>query len=212
MLIDGDWSWQKYLSEPGLDAAIALLPTVEETGLPMASTAAAKGYSLSVAARGESRELAIELIRFLTSEDTQRVFLEKQKVLPSRLAVRSDTILQSDPTLRVALEQAGRGPLMPTYVEQRAVWDAMRPFYQALMSGGTHPRRGGLEDAGPGPEEHCDDDPGGQTQRDRHRGAGLGAGAGGGVAGVVPRHVCEFLPRLAASAFGLPVCASRRSR
>ena len=139
MLIDGDWSWQKYLSEPGLDAAIALLPTVEETGLPMASTAAAKGYSLSVAAQGESRALAIELIRFLTSEETQRVFLEKQKVLPSRLAVRRDPVLQSDPTLRVALEQANRGPLMPTYVEQRAVWDAMRPFYQALMSGELTP-------------------------------------------------------------------------
>ncbi len=145
MILDGDWSWQKYLSEPGIDAAVGLLPTVESTGLPMASTVAPKGYSLTVAAQGADRELAVELIRFLTSEETQRVFLQKQKVLPSRLAVRDDPLIENDPTLRVGLELAERGPLMPTATELRAVWDAMRPPYQALMAGQLSPEDAAAE-------------------------------------------------------------------
>lgn len=135
MIIDGDWSWNGYLAEEGVDAAVAPLPVVSETGIPMGPMVSPKGYSMSIAARGDQRALAAELIRFLTSEETQREFLVKQKILPSRVALRESPLVTDDPTLIASLQQLENGRLMPVSTEMRAVWDAMRPPYQQLMSG-----------------------------------------------------------------------------
>ena len=135
MIINGDWSWNGYLAQEGIDAAVAPLPIVTETGLPMGPMVSPKGYSLSIAASGERTERAVELIRFLTSEQTQRMFLEEQRILPSRLAARDSPLLASDPTLKASVEQIENGHQMPTDTELRAVWDAMRPSYQQLMAG-----------------------------------------------------------------------------
>lgn len=135
MLIDGDWSWQQYVAADDIDAAIAPLPTVSSTGLPMKSMVSPKGYSLSVAAQGARAENAAKLIRFLTNIDTQRAFLEQQKIIPSRLSLREHPLLQSDPTLVTSFAQTETARTMPLVTEMRAVWDSMRPPYQSLMSG-----------------------------------------------------------------------------
>lgn len=141
MIINGDWSWGRYLDASGIDAVVAPLPIVTETGLPMAPMVAPKGYSLSVAAKDQTAKDAVELIRFLTSEQTQQEFLQRQKVYPSRVALRDDPLLKSDPTVVASIQQIERGRLMPTAVEMRAVWDAMRPPYQKLMAGQIAPAK-----------------------------------------------------------------------
>jgi arabinogalactan oligomer/maltooligosaccharide transport system permease protein len=135
MIIDGDWSWQNYLTAKGIDARLARLPVVPETGLPMAPMVAPKGYSLSAFAAGQAADDAMELIKFLTSRETQREFLRQQRILPSRLALRDDPLVKDDPVMAVSVEQAERGRAMPTAVAMRAVWDSMRPPYQLLMAG-----------------------------------------------------------------------------
>jgi arabinogalactan oligomer/maltooligosaccharide transport system permease protein len=135
MIIDGDWSWQNYLTADNIDAEIAVLPVVSDTGLPMAPMVAPKGYSLSAFAEGESADKAMQLIDFLTSEATQREFLAEQRILPSRLALRDDPLVTGDPVMATSVAQAERGRAMPTAVAMRAVWDAMRPPYQLLMAG-----------------------------------------------------------------------------
>ncbi|TWT48598.1 extracellular solute-binding protein [Botrimarina hoheduenensis] len=139
MLIDGDWSWAGHLAADEIEAAVAPLPDVSSTGLPMSPMVAAKGYSMSVAATGDREEAAGRVIRFLTSEATQRAFLERQKVLPSRLTIREEAARQSDPILAASLAQLERGRAMPTSLEIRAVWDAMRPPYQRIMGGDATP-------------------------------------------------------------------------
>ena len=139
MLIDGAWSWAGLLAADAVDAAVAPLPDVSATWLPMKPMVAAKGYSLSVAATGERAELAGELIRYLTSEETQRVFLDRQKVLPARLTLRDEARGLGDAPLTASLAQLERGRAMPTSLEIRAVWDAMRPPYQQIMGGDATP-------------------------------------------------------------------------
>lgn len=139
MIIDGDWSWQGYLSTPGIEAAVAMLPTVSETGKPMAPMVAPKGYSLSTFAHGQAADDAMELIKFLTSEQAQRKFLRDQGILPSRLALRDDPLVREDPVMATSIEQADVGRAMPVAVEMRAVWDAMRPPYQLMMAGQIDP-------------------------------------------------------------------------
>lgn len=135
MIIDGDWSWQKYLSAESVDAVVVPLPDVPETGLPMAPMASPKGYSLTTFARGQDAADAMTLIRFLTDDVTQREYLKQQKILPSRLELRDDPLVTSDPVMAISLAQAKRARVMPVAVELRAVWDGMRAPYQLLMNG-----------------------------------------------------------------------------
>lgn len=135
MIINGDWSWAEYLANPKIDAAVCVLPEVSETGLPMQPMVATKGYSLNRNTSGEQARQAIELVRFLLSEPVQADFSRRLKVLPSRKKLLDAPELQSDPTLKASYAQALRGRSMPVVSELRAVWDAMRPSYQLVLSG-----------------------------------------------------------------------------
>jgi len=139
MIINGDWSWGDYLASDAIDAAIAPLPIVSETGLPMRPLVATKGYSLSVTATPRRVAAAIELVRFMTSIDVQRAFMRELKTLPARRELLRDPLLNSDPTLRDSALQVARARPMPVVPELRAVWDAMRPSYQALLGGAMTP-------------------------------------------------------------------------
>jgi arabinogalactan oligomer/maltooligosaccharide transport system permease protein len=147
MLIDGDWSWQGYLNAKAkddegqliLDARLAELPVVRSTGLPMASTVSPKGYSLTRFCESDAEtDAAMEVIRFLTDKDTQQEYM-KNKILPSRLALRDEPLIRDNSEMKVSLAQAERGRAMPITLEMRAVWDTMKPPYQLLISGQMKP-------------------------------------------------------------------------
>ncbi|QDT00806.1 extracellular solute-binding protein [Adhaeretor mobilis] len=135
MIINGDWSWGDYLALERIDAAIAPLPIVTETGQPMGPMISPKGYSLNKNATPAQRDAAMQLITYLTSESSQRRALHSLRILPSRTALYDDPLLTQDPTLKASREQFEQGHLMPSGSEMRAVWDAMRPPYQAVLGG-----------------------------------------------------------------------------
>lgn len=135
MIINGDWSWGDYLDNPEINAVIAPLPTVSSTGLPMGPMVATKGYSLNVHADQQQADVAMTFVRFMTSKETQRNFMTKLKILPSRKSLLDDPLLKSDSTLVASAQQMKNGRAMPVVSELRAVWDSMRPEYQALMAG-----------------------------------------------------------------------------
>jgi len=139
MIINGDWSWAEYLANPKIEAAICVLPTVSSTGKPMQPMVATKGYSLNKNTSPAHAELAAQLIRFLLSEPVQAEFSAQLKILPSRKSLLNSPTLQSDPTLKASYAQAERGRAMPVVSELRAVWDAMRPPYQLVLSGSLAP-------------------------------------------------------------------------
>ena len=135
MIINGDWSWGDYLRHPEIDAAIAPLPTVSATGIPMGPMVATKGYSLNPNASEAATEAAMEFVRFMTSIEVERSFMEKQRTLPSRRELMDDRLLEDEPTLVSSALQAKNGRPMPVVAELRAIWDSMRPHYQALLGG-----------------------------------------------------------------------------
>jgi len=135
MIINGDWSWGDYLASEKIDAAIAPLPIVEATGQPMGPMISPKGYSLNVNTTPAERDAAMQLVEFLTSEQSQQRAMHSLRILPSRAALYDDPLLAKDATLKASREQYDRGHLMPSGTEMRAVWDAMRPSYQAVLGG-----------------------------------------------------------------------------
>ncbi|NOY41103.1 MAG: extracellular solute-binding protein [Planctomycetes bacterium] len=140
MIINGDWSWADYLNTEGIDAVVAPLPIVSATGLPMAPMVSPKGYSLNAYATPESAAAAMKFVTFATSESAQRELMQKLKILPSRKALHDDPLLTTDPTLLASKQQFANGRMMPVDTELRAVWDAMRPHYQALLGGSVSPQ------------------------------------------------------------------------
>jgi arabinogalactan oligomer/maltooligosaccharide transport system permease protein len=139
MIINGDWSWADYLENPEIDAAVAALPIVSSTGLPMRPMVAPKGYSLNVNAQGETAEAAMDFVRSMASGEVQRRLVERLKMLPGRRSAWDDPLFETDPTLASSRIQLERGRLMPVDTELRAVWDGMRPSYQALLGGAMAP-------------------------------------------------------------------------
>ena len=139
MIINGDWSWGDYLKHPGIDAVVVPLPVVSETGRPMGPMVAPKGYSLNVNARGPNAETAVEFLKFMTSESSQRKFMERLKTLPSCKSLLNDPALQRDATLAASALQRKNGRAMPVNPELRAIWDSMRPPYQSLLAGNSSP-------------------------------------------------------------------------
>lgn len=136
MIINGDWSWADYLNIPEIDAAVAVLPIVNETGLPMRPMIAPKGYSLNGNTPPELAAAAMEFVRQMTSDEVQHRIVQQLRMLPARRSALDDPLFDSDPTLQTSREQLKNGRLMPVETELRAVWDAMRPPYQALLGGG----------------------------------------------------------------------------
>ncbi len=139
MIINGDWSWTDYLSSPGLDAAVAVLPIVSSTGKPMESMIMPKGYSLNANASPDAAAAAMKFVKYMTSYAVQQRIVDRLRMIPTRQSVYDQSLASTDPTYRVSRVQVEHTRLIPVATELRAVWDAMRPQYQAVLSGGTSP-------------------------------------------------------------------------
>jgi arabinogalactan oligomer/maltooligosaccharide transport system permease protein len=87
MIINGDWSWADYLNDPEIDAAVAVLPVVSETGLPMRPMVAPKGYSLNVNTSPELAAEAMAFVRHMVSDDVQRRIVNRLRMLPARRSI-----------------------------------------------------------------------------------------------------------------------------
>lgn len=139
MIINGDWSWADYVNNPEIDAAVAVLPVVSATGLPMRPTVAPRGYSLNANTLTEVAAEAMAFVRQMTDSDTQHRIVQRLRMLPARRSALDDPMFKTDPTLQASLAQLKNGRLMPVETELRAVWDAMKPPYQALLGGAMTP-------------------------------------------------------------------------
>jgi arabinogalactan oligomer / maltooligosaccharide transport system permease protein len=134
MIINGDWSWGGYISA-GIDIGVAPIPRVSETGLwasPMVST---KGFSVTENVRGEKLAIVLDLIRFLNEPANQLEMTAEVKTFPTRIETYEDPIVTDDEILINSKRQIDVGKPMPIVPELRAVWDAMRPNYQAVLNG-----------------------------------------------------------------------------
>jgi len=134
MIINGDWSWAGYRNA-GLDIGVAPLPKITSTGLWCGTMVSPKGFSINANVTGEKKKLVVELIRFLMSEENQMESTRELYTMPTHLNVKQSDFVQNDEILRNFQIQIDHGRPMPVAPEVRAIWDAMRPSYQAVLAG-----------------------------------------------------------------------------
>jgi len=137
-IINGPWSLKAYI-EVGMDIGVMAIPMLPETGKYPAPMVSSKGYSVSVNVKEEKLPLVKDLLVYLTSEKIQKEITSELKILPALSSLYNDEGLLADPILRGSMEQARHGQPMPSVPEMRAIWDAMRPFYQSVMGGKLDP-------------------------------------------------------------------------
>lgn len=137
-IINGPWSWQGY-REAGLDIGLAPLPRVAATGQWPAPFTSAKCYSINRYLDPATRDCTAALLSWLTGPEVQLNLARRLGVQPGDLTAAAAPELQTDPAMIASRDQIAKGRLMPIVPEMRAVWDAMRPFYQSVMNGELEP-------------------------------------------------------------------------
>lgn len=137
-IINGPWSWQGYRAA-GRRIALAPIPRVSATGLWPSPMTATKGYSVNHYLHPGSRECTKALLRFLTSEQAQADLATTLGAMPSDRRARLRPEVLADSTLAASRRQIEKGRPMPIVPQMRAVWDALRPYYQSVLNGEIAP-------------------------------------------------------------------------
>lgn len=140
MIINGDWSWSSY-KKAGINIGISPLPKITKTGLWCAPMVSPKGYSINSNVAEEKLPEIIKLLKFLMEPEQQIETAKALNIMPTRLSLYEDQFIKNDEILINSQLQIERGKPMPVVPELRAIWDAMRPSYQAVLGGAKTPER-----------------------------------------------------------------------
>jgi len=140
MIINGDWSWSGY-RKAGIDIGIAPLPKIIKTGLWCAPMVSPKGFSINITVPKEKLPLVAEVVKFLMEPANQLETARQLNTMPTRVELYEDPFIKNDDILRNSQIQIERGRPMPVVPELRAIWDAMRPSYQAVLGGVISPEQ-----------------------------------------------------------------------
>lgn len=138
MIINGPWSWGTYLRN-GIDIGLARIPKIDETGLWPTPTVFPMGYCFNINLSGEKLKVTRDLVTYLTSKEVTLSFAKSFNIIPSRREALQHPDLQSKELLQQALDQMKVGRELPVVTEIRWIFDAMRPAYQSIFTGGVSP-------------------------------------------------------------------------
>lgn len=134
MIINGDWSWASY-AKAGINIGISPLPKITKTGLWCAPMVSPKGYSVNANIKKEKLIEVINLLKFLLAPEQQMEITKKLNTMPTLTELYEDPFFKNDEIMVNSQLQIDRGRAMPVVPELRAIWDAMRPSYQAVLGG-----------------------------------------------------------------------------
>lgn len=144
MIINGDWSWSSY-GNAGINYGISLLPKITSTGKYCRPMVAPKGYSINVNVDQEKLKKVKMLMEFLMSPEKELETALEVKTFPARKELYKDPRLLNDPILVNSKNQIEHGIPLPIVTEMRAIWDAMRPSYQAVLGGAITPEAASVQ-------------------------------------------------------------------
>ncbi len=144
MLINGPWSIGGY-KKAGVNFGIARIPKVDETGLWPAPMVAIKGYSINVNVDDKKLPYVLDLFKYLVSPEVQLEYTRILGTIPTHKEALENKIVKNDQLIQASILQMEIGKPMPVVPELRAIWDAMRPFYQAVLGGTIEPEKAAKE-------------------------------------------------------------------
>jgi arabinogalactan oligomer/maltooligosaccharide transport system substrate-binding protein len=133
MIVNGDWSLSGYQETLGDKMGVAPIPQIVGAGWPAPYTSGAY-FMLPKDLSGAKLDAAILFINFVTNEANELKQLDELKRLPSLLSVLDNDKIKTDPILKGSADQMSKGVPMPSSLEMRCNWDAMKPEMLAVLS------------------------------------------------------------------------------
>jgi arabinogalactan oligomer/maltooligosaccharide transport system substrate-binding protein len=139
-IINGDWSLSDYAGVLGDSLGVANMPSVPGGDIPRPFTSG-KYFMVPAGVEGAEADAVQAIIDFFLTDEVQLQAVAELNRLPSSLSALQDSSITSDPILSGSAAQLATGTPMPTVVEMRANWDAMKPEMNAVLAGSKTPEQ-----------------------------------------------------------------------
>lgn len=139
MVISGPWFAAEV--DPGVPLRVVPLPTVSETGLPLAPFLGVEAAFVS--AKAKQPEAAQAFAEFLSLGEATRLRVTLGKQIPAELAAYDDEAVRAEPLVSAFKDIAARATPTPNTLEMARVWEPMKLALRGVLQGGVAP-----EDAG----------------------------------------------------------------
>ena len=134
MIINGDWSLGGYQEALGDKLGVAPIPKVSATGTWPAPYTSGTYFMIPKSLEGAKLTVVVDFIKFVTNEENQIKLIEERSVLPGLLTALDSDLITNDPILAGSAAQMSKGTPMPSVLEMRCNWDAMKPEMQAVLA------------------------------------------------------------------------------
>jgi arabinogalactan oligomer/maltooligosaccharide transport system substrate-binding protein len=141
MIINGDWALGTYRDALGEDFGVARIPKVQATGEWPKPYTSGKYFMIGKNVSGAKLEAVKDFVSWVTNYENQIKMVETLTRLPGLREALDAEEVTSDPILEASAKQMEVGVPMPAAVEMRAVWDAMKPEMNAVLSGSKDPEQ-----------------------------------------------------------------------
>ena len=139
MIINGDWSLGGYKKVLGDKLGVARIPKVVSTGLWPKPYTSGVFFMIPKDLSGAKLEAVKAFINFTTDKANQLEMVKKLTRLPALKSALDDPLIKNDPILKGSADQMIVGTPMPTVLEMRSNWDAMKPEMQAVLANKKSP-------------------------------------------------------------------------
>lgn len=139
--VNGPWGFADY-TKAGIDFGIMAIPTIN--GKDPAPYSAVKGYTVSAGVKDATKIAAVKkFLLFVNSKDSQLKMVAAHQQLPTNLEAIKDPLITNNPLIVGQKAQLDKSIPMPTITQMRAIWDAMKPVQQQVLSGKVKPQDAG---------------------------------------------------------------------
>jgi arabinogalactan oligomer/maltooligosaccharide transport system substrate-binding protein len=135
MIINGDWSLVGYRDALKDKFGVARIPMVSATKAWPAPYTSGAFFMIPTDIRGDRLTAVRGFVQYATSKPMQLEMVKRLSRLPALSAALSDKDITTDVLLKGSSDQMVVGTPMPTVLEMRAVWDAMKPEMAAVLAG-----------------------------------------------------------------------------
>jgi len=139
MIINGDWSLGGYKKVLGDNLGVARIPKVSSTGIWPKPYTSGVFFMIPKDLSGAKLEAVKAFINFTTDKANQLEMVKKLTRLPALKSALDDPLIKNDPILKGSADQMIVGTPMPTVLEMRSNWDAMKPEMQAVLANKKSP-------------------------------------------------------------------------
>jgi arabinogalactan oligomer/maltooligosaccharide transport system substrate-binding protein len=140
MIINGDWSLVSYRDAMGEDLGVARIPMVSATGVWPAPYTSGAFFMIPTDTTGTKLTAVRGFVQFATTRPMQLEMVKRLSRLPALKSALTDEDITSNTLLKNSADQMVVGTPMPTVLEMRAAWDAMKPEMAAVLSGSKTPQ------------------------------------------------------------------------